>query len=129
MEKVLISGASVAGPVLAYWLRQYGFEPTIVERTPALRHGLGVMQSTSSVPASRSPGGWGWDEIHQARTRTRMMTIERPGRPPLEADIERMTAGISDQHVEILRGELTKILYEATRRRWSTSSGLDRVDP
>ena len=33
--KVLISGASVAGPVLAYWLHRYGFEPTIVERTPA----------------------------------------------------------------------------------------------
>jgi 2-polyprenyl-6-methoxyphenol hydroxylase-like FAD-dependent oxidoreductase len=39
--KVLISGASVAGPVLAHWLHRYGFEPTLVERTPAGRHGLG----------------------------------------------------------------------------------------
>ena len=34
---VLISGAGIAGPTLAYWLRQAGFAPTIVERAPALR--------------------------------------------------------------------------------------------
>src|SRR5215207_5264600 len=36
---ILISGASVAGPALAYWLRRYGFNPTVVERAPALREG------------------------------------------------------------------------------------------
>lgn len=34
---VLISGAGIAGPALAYWLRAGGFEPTVVERAPALR--------------------------------------------------------------------------------------------
>ncbi|MFD0351263.1 hypothetical protein ACFQ0M_44970 [Kitasatospora aburaviensis] len=33
-RNVLISGASVAGPALAYWLHQYGFDPVIVERAP-----------------------------------------------------------------------------------------------
>src|ERR1700712_156812 len=28
---ILISGASIAGPALAYWLGRYGFRPTIVE--------------------------------------------------------------------------------------------------
>jgi len=37
--KVLISGAGIAGPTLAYWLLRYGFEPTIVERAPSLRTG------------------------------------------------------------------------------------------
>lgn len=37
--KVLISGAGVAGPCLAYWLQRHGFEPTIVERAPQLRTG------------------------------------------------------------------------------------------
>lgn len=37
--KVLISGAGIAGPCLAYWLRNHGFEPTIVERAPRLRTG------------------------------------------------------------------------------------------
>ncbi len=37
--KVLVSGASVGGPVLAYWLRERGFEVTLVERAPAPRLG------------------------------------------------------------------------------------------
>ena len=37
--KILISGAGIAGPTLAYWLAQYGFEPVIVERSPHLRTG------------------------------------------------------------------------------------------
>jgi 2-polyprenyl-6-methoxyphenol hydroxylase-like FAD-dependent oxidoreductase len=34
---VLISGAGIAGPTLAFWLRKYGFAPTLVETAPALR--------------------------------------------------------------------------------------------
>jgi 2-polyprenyl-6-methoxyphenol hydroxylase-like FAD-dependent oxidoreductase len=37
--KILISGAGIAGPTLAYWLRQYGFQPTIVEAAPKPRAG------------------------------------------------------------------------------------------
>lgn len=36
---VLISGASVAGPALAYWLGRYGFRCTVIEVAPALRGG------------------------------------------------------------------------------------------
>jgi len=32
---VLISGAGIAGLTTAYWLRRYGFAPTIVERAPS----------------------------------------------------------------------------------------------
>ena len=37
--KVLISGAGIAGPTLAYWLAHYGLQPTIVEAAPRLRTG------------------------------------------------------------------------------------------
>jgi len=36
---ILISGAGIAGPAVAYWLKAAGFEPTLVERAPALRTG------------------------------------------------------------------------------------------
>jgi 2-polyprenyl-6-methoxyphenol hydroxylase-like FAD-dependent oxidoreductase len=36
---VLISGAGIAGPTLAYWLHRAGFKPTIVEHAPSLRTG------------------------------------------------------------------------------------------
>ncbi len=34
--KILISGAGPAGLTAAYWLRRYGYSPTIVERAPSL---------------------------------------------------------------------------------------------
>jgi 2-polyprenyl-6-methoxyphenol hydroxylase-like FAD-dependent oxidoreductase len=34
---VLVSGASVAGPTVAYWLSRYGFRVTVVEKAPSLR--------------------------------------------------------------------------------------------
>ncbi len=38
-KTVLISGIGVAGPALAFWLKAAGFEPTLIERAPALRSG------------------------------------------------------------------------------------------
>jgi 2-polyprenyl-6-methoxyphenol hydroxylase-like FAD-dependent oxidoreductase len=37
--RVLISGAGIAGPTLAYWLAHYGFQPTLVESAAHLRTG------------------------------------------------------------------------------------------
>ncbi|GAA1666111.1 FAD-dependent monooxygenase [Glycomyces endophyticus] len=39
MKTVLISGSSVAGTALAYWLREQGLTPVVVERAPAQRRG------------------------------------------------------------------------------------------
>jgi 2-polyprenyl-6-methoxyphenol hydroxylase-like FAD-dependent oxidoreductase len=38
-KSVLISGAGIAGPALAYWLRHRGFEPVLVERAAHFRKG------------------------------------------------------------------------------------------
>jgi 2-polyprenyl-6-methoxyphenol hydroxylase-like FAD-dependent oxidoreductase len=38
-RRILISGAGIAGPTLAWWLRRSGFEPTLVESAPAPRTG------------------------------------------------------------------------------------------
>jgi 2-polyprenyl-6-methoxyphenol hydroxylase-like FAD-dependent oxidoreductase len=37
--RVLISGAGIAGPTLAYWLAHYGVDATLVEKAPRLRTG------------------------------------------------------------------------------------------
>jgi 2-polyprenyl-6-methoxyphenol hydroxylase-like FAD-dependent oxidoreductase len=39
MRSVLIAGAGIAGPTLAFWLKAGGFEPTLIDRAPALRSG------------------------------------------------------------------------------------------
>ncbi len=39
IKTILISGAGITGPTLAFWLKAAGFEPTLIERAPALRTG------------------------------------------------------------------------------------------
>jgi 2-polyprenyl-6-methoxyphenol hydroxylase-like FAD-dependent oxidoreductase len=39
MRTILIVGAGIAGPTLAFWLKAAGFEPTLLERAPGLRAG------------------------------------------------------------------------------------------
>ena len=38
-QNVLISGAGIAGLTLAYWLKKFGFNPTVIEHAPKLREG------------------------------------------------------------------------------------------
>ncbi|MFD8638548.1 NAD(P)-binding protein, partial [Streptomyces sp. NPDC059656] len=38
-ERILISGAGLAGLTLAHWLARHGMRPTIVERARELRTG------------------------------------------------------------------------------------------
>ena len=37
--RIAISGAGIAGTALAYWLKRYGYEPTLIEKAPKLRTG------------------------------------------------------------------------------------------
>ena len=61
-RRVLISGASVAGPALAFWLRRHGFTPTVIERAPSLREGgyaVDFRGAWRRGPApSSTPTGW-----------------------------------------------------------------------
>ena len=38
-RSVLISGAGIAGPTLAFWLKAAGLQPALVEHAPTLRSG------------------------------------------------------------------------------------------
>ena len=55
-KTVLISGAGIGGPTLAYWLKAAGFEPTIIEHAPKLRSGGYVIDFWVSAPTL--PNAW-----------------------------------------------------------------------
>src|SRR4051812_2901528 len=114
--RILISGASVAGPTAAYWLCRHGFAVTVVERMPLTRvrtgghavdlfgPALDVAEWTGLLPA-----------VIEARTRTEIVSFQRSGGRGVDIEMRRMVAGISGRHVEIMRGDLATIMYEATR--------------
>jgi 2-polyprenyl-6-methoxyphenol hydroxylase-like FAD-dependent oxidoreductase len=114
--RVLISGASVAGPVLAYWLARFGFQPTVVERTEELRFGSGGHAVDLFGPALQIIEWMGaLPQVQAASTHNQIISFLRAGHRPVDVPAELMSEGVSERHVEIMRGELAKIIYEAGR--------------
>jgi 2-polyprenyl-6-methoxyphenol hydroxylase-like FAD-dependent oxidoreductase len=113
---VLISGASVAGPVTAYWLRRSGFRVTVVERAPALRK-TGGHAVDLFAPALDIVDRMGLiDHVEALRTGTERMVVLREGaRRPSTIDLRKLMAGFSRRHVEIMRDDLSEVFYNATR--------------
>ena len=113
---VLISGASVAGPVTAYWLRRSGFRVTVVERAPALRK-TGGHAVDLFAPALDIVERMGLiDHVEALRTGTERMVLLREGaRRPTTIDLRKLLAGFSRRHVEIMRDDLSQAYYDAVR--------------
>jgi 2-polyprenyl-6-methoxyphenol hydroxylase-like FAD-dependent oxidoreductase len=114
--RVLISGASVAGPALAYWLDRYGFAVTVVERAPALRkaggHAIDLFRPAMDIVERMGV----LDRVLARKTGTDHLLMYREGHDkPVELEIRRLTTAISDRHVEIMRDDLSEVFYEATR--------------
>jgi 2-polyprenyl-6-methoxyphenol hydroxylase-like FAD-dependent oxidoreductase len=104
-RSVLISGAGIAGPTLAYWLKVAGFEPTLVELAPALRRGGYIIDFW----------GLGYD------------IAERMG---LMQDIDRIGYHMREMRVVDDRGRRiagfgTKVLRELTGGRFVTLARAD----
>ncbi|MEU6265535.1 FAD-dependent monooxygenase [Saccharopolyspora shandongensis] len=64
------SGASIAGPALAYWLRRKGFSVTVVERAPGQREGGQAVDIRGVALEVMDRMGLG-DRMRAARTRMR----------------------------------------------------------
>ncbi|MEQ4724749.1 FAD-dependent monooxygenase [Nonomuraea sp. B19D2] len=113
--RVLVAGASIAGPALAHWLRRRGAAVTVVERAPRLRPG-GQAVDARGV-AKEVIGRMGLDAaVRAARTDTAGAYIVDTDGNVLEthrADDHGGDGFIAD--IEILRGDLSRVLYDDTR--------------
>ncbi|MGW7518439.1 FAD-dependent monooxygenase [Streptomyces sp. NPDC054796] len=112
---VLISGASIAGPALAYWLHRYGFEVTVVEKADAVRAGgypidvrgtaLDVVTRMGLLP-----------RLQDAHVDSRKITFLGPdGGPVASVKPEDITGGVEGRDIEVRRGDLADALYGAVR--------------
>ncbi|WP_232662900.1 FAD-dependent monooxygenase [Pseudonocardia sp. TRM90224] len=112
---VLISGASVAGPTLAYWLRRHGFTPTVVERAAAPRVG-GQAIDVRGVAVDVVDRMGVLAEVRAARTQMRGMAfVDENGAELMSTTTMTFTGGPTEgSDVEILRDDLSTILLKAT---------------
>lgn len=113
---ILISGASVAGPALAYWLRRHGFNPTVVERSPAPRSGGQAIDLRGTARTVVERMGV-MEAIKQAHTGARGMSVVNSAGKRLSSMTSETMNGSGGliAEIEILRGDLVHILYDATR--------------
>jgi 2-polyprenyl-6-methoxyphenol hydroxylase-like FAD-dependent oxidoreductase len=114
--RILISGASIAGPVLAYWLTRRGFDVTVVERAPALRKtgGHAVDLFRPAMEISERMGVL--PRIEEHATGTTLLNVHRPwAARPARIDYLKLIGAVSDRHVEIMRDDLGEIYYDASR--------------
>ena len=114
--KVLVSGAGIAGPALAFWLRRYGFIVTVVERAPAPRTGGQAIDLRGAGREAAERMGL-LDQIRTAHTGVRGMAfINEAGShmSRMPSDLLGHSGGVVAE-IEILRRDLVHILYQASR--------------
>lgn len=120
---ILIVGAGIAGPTLAYWLSRAGHTPTLVERAPELRRGgylidfwgagFDVADKMGIVPAMMSKG-YRIGEVRQVNAEGTRMTSFDP---------EIFVRGTGGRYVSIARSDLAAIVYGALNGRVETIFG------
>lgn len=110
---VLISGASISGPALAYWLHRSGFTVTVVEKAGALRDGgYPIDVRGTAIEVVRRMGIL--PQLRNAHIDSRRATF-------LHADgsevvsVERRAVAGGGQDLEVRRGDLAANLYAMVR--------------
>ncbi|MER6947405.1 hypothetical protein ABT294_25565 [Nonomuraea sp. NPDC000554] len=114
-RKILISGASIAGPALAYWLDRYGFEVTIVEKASHLRGGGYAIDIRGTARDVVERMGV-LPRLRQLHVDTRQITFLAPDGTVLASlRPEAFTGGTEGLDLEVRRGDLADCLYDQVK--------------
>ena len=112
-SRVLISGAGVAGPALAFWLAKRGFAVTVVERAAALREaGYKVDVRGAGTEVLRRMGLL--EAAQAADTGMRQITYVKKDGRPIAALPAALLMGRRNDDLEIMRWDLSRLIYDAT---------------
>ncbi|MGW2419392.1 FAD-dependent monooxygenase [Streptomyces sp. NPDC001709] len=113
-NEILICGAGIAGPALAYWLRKRGFTVTIVERAPRPRPGGQTVDLRGAGRTVIERMGL----MDQARAESvdqrGLALIDASGRTTARVPADSFGGEGIVSEIEILRGDLARLLYEST---------------
>jgi 2-polyprenyl-6-methoxyphenol hydroxylase-like FAD-dependent oxidoreductase len=112
-KKILISGASIAGPTLAFWLNRFGFATTIVERADSLR--LGGQNIDIKGAAQKIAQLMGIEAEIRAADTGELGVRFVDENDITKAELPKGKSNIGTSELEILRGDLAQILYNHTK--------------
>ncbi|MCS0605541.1 FAD-dependent monooxygenase [Streptomyces sp. LP11] len=116
-RRVLISGASIAGPALAHWLDRYGFEVTVVEKAATVRGGGYAIDIRGTAREAVDRMGL-LPRLRAAHVDTQRVTfLDAAGETVGSLAPEQMTGGTAGLDLEVRRGDLADALYTPLRDR------------
>ncbi|GAB2972718.1 FAD-dependent monooxygenase [Amycolatopsis acidiphila] len=107
---ILISGASIAGPALAYWLDRSGHRVTVVEKSSELRTGGQAVDFKGATHLEVLTKMGVLDEVRRRQTGGHDQTVVDANGKTLTVIPGEFTGG----DIEIRRGDLTQLLYKRT---------------
>ncbi|MEZ0066031.1 2-polyprenyl-6-methoxyphenol hydroxylase-like FAD-dependent oxidoreductase [Streptacidiphilus sp. MAP12-20] len=108
-KRVLISGASIAGPALALWLGRAGFDVTVVERATSFREGGGAVDYRGAVHLTVLARMGILDTLRGLDTAMgEQVVVDEAGREAV-----RLPASFMSGELEVTRGDLARTIYEA----------------
>jgi 2-polyprenyl-6-methoxyphenol hydroxylase-like FAD-dependent oxidoreductase len=112
---VLISGASIAGPALAYWLHRYGFAVTVVEKAGAPRGGgYPIDVRGTAIEVAERMGIL--PRLREAHVDSQRLTfLDADGSEVASLSPHTVAGSVEGRDLEVPRGDLTAILHATTR--------------
>lgn len=109
--RVLISGASIAGPALAFWLHRYGFDVTVVEKAHEVRSGGQAVDFKGPIHRTVLQRMGILDAVERASVGgDDGAIVNAAGRR-----IGIVPGSFSGGEINIPRGDLARILYDLTK--------------
>lgn len=114
---VLISGAGVAGPALAYWLTEFGYRTILVESAHGIRPGGQTVDLRGAGRDVVTRMGLLGDMHSRALAQRGIAWVRGDGRRRAEMPVEAFNGNGVVSKLEILRGDLVEVLYNATKTR------------
>jgi 2-polyprenyl-6-methoxyphenol hydroxylase-like FAD-dependent oxidoreductase len=123
MTNVLIVGAGIAGPTLAYWLQRAGYEPTLVERSPELRRGGYLIDFWGAGFDVADRMGIVPEVLRRGYQLREVRQVGDDGQRITAFDPELFVRGTGGRYVSIPRSELAAIIYGALGGRVETIFG------
>lgn len=114
-RRILITGASVAGNTVAWWLGRAGFDVTVVERTPAFRDGGQNIDVRGAGREVLRRMGLEQTALEQGTGEEGTAWVEEDGKVAAQFLTTDTGADGPTAEMEILRGDLARLLYEPAR--------------
>ncbi|MER8185937.1 FAD-dependent monooxygenase [Kitasatospora sp. NPDC094015] len=111
---ILISGAGIAGPTLAYWLHEAGYTPVVVERAPAPRPGGQAVDLRGAGRTVISRMGLMEQAKAVALDQRGFALVDGRGRISTRVPDHAFGGEGIVSEIEILRGDLADLLHRAS---------------